>query len=444
MLDLPTPPPSPQPHREKETYAPPNRIGQILPGDIQLTEVLGVGAYGTVYKACNVHDPRIEYAVKTLNKTGLDPRQRSFHDREIQLHYEASQNQVGVVEMVQILDSEECTFVVLEYCPEGDLFAKITEEGHYVGNDQKVKWVFLQILDAVKACHEKGIYHRDLKPENILVKDQGWTVKLADFGLATKQRITSDFGCGSTFYMSPGTLTISMMTRRALLTHATPECQQATPKPYAGYASAPNDVWSLGVILVNLTCGRNPWKHTMMDDSTFRAFVRDRNFLRSILPITDELNYILQRVFELDPQRRISVSELLRLVSACPQFTLGSSMATPPLTPTYTPPVEAIDKLCLDPIMAYSDVPAMELPHQQYPSRYVPQAFIFPPSPAQSVHSSPHLVPHHPHTYAAKQAAPAVCSPYAPQLGFFPPAVSRCGQNFLSTFPGQCLFWPAC
>lgn len=196
---LPTPPASP---KLSGLYSPENRLGQTLAGRIQLTGILGVGAYGTVYRARDVHTS-IEYAVKALNKAGLDPRQKQFQDREIKLHFQASQHN-NVISLAEIMDSSECTFVVIEYCPEGDLFAKITEDGHYVGDDQKAKCVFLQLLDAVRHCHANDIYHRDLKPENVLVKDDGWTVKLADFGLATEDRITSDFGCGSTFYMSPG------------------------------------------------------------------------------------------------------------------------------------------------------------------------------------------------------------------------------------------------
>lgn len=199
VQQLATPPASPQLHG---LCGPDDRIGQVLAGRIQLTSVLGVGAYGTVYRARDV-ETNVEYAVKALNKAGLDPRQKQFQDREIKLHHRASQHG-NVVSMIKILDSPDCTFVVLEYCPEGDLFAKITDAGHYKGDDNKARCAFLQILDAVQHCHANGIYHRDLKPENILVKDNGWTVKLADFGLATEERVTADFGCGSTFYMSPG------------------------------------------------------------------------------------------------------------------------------------------------------------------------------------------------------------------------------------------------
>lgn len=174
----------------------------LLANRLELTSILGVGAYGVVYTAIDIHT-NIPYAVKALNKNGLDPRQRKFQQREIKLHHLASQHP-NVVSLVRIMDSIDCTFVVIEFCPEGDLFSNITERGLFVGNDPLAKRAFLQILDAVDFCHSIGIYHRDLKPENILVTDGGMTVKLADFGLATMDYLTSDFGCGSTFYMSPG------------------------------------------------------------------------------------------------------------------------------------------------------------------------------------------------------------------------------------------------
>lgn len=197
---LPTPPASPT---LNETFvAPEDRLGHILAGRLQLTGILGVGAYGVVYTAIDLPTNQ-PFAVKALSKAGVEPRQRSFQQREIELHYRAGFHS-NVVSLVKVLEAADCTYVVMEYCPEGDLFANITEQGGYVGNDSLAKSIFLQILDAVDYCHSIGIYHRDLKPENILVTDGGLTAKLADFGLATTDHMTSDFGCGSTFYMSPG------------------------------------------------------------------------------------------------------------------------------------------------------------------------------------------------------------------------------------------------
>ncbi|KAF2814467.1 Pkinase-domain-containing protein [Mytilinidion resinicola] len=310
---LPTPPASPT---LNGFCAPEERLGQILAGRLQLTGILGVGAYGVVYTAVDIHTS-IPYAVKALNKLGLEPRQRKFQQREIQLHHQASAHP-NVVSLVKIMDSPDCTYVVIEYCPEGDLFSNITERGKYTGNDALAKRAFLQILDAVEYCHSIGIYHRDLKPENILVTDQGHTVKLADFGLATADHLTSDFGCGSTFYMSP-------------------ECQTSSPKAYSCYASAPNDVWSLGVILVNLTCGRNPWKRASFEDTTFRAYMKDPKFLRSILPLSAELDSILKRIFEYNPAKRITIPELRQLILNCSIFTTRSAAPAPLPSPPFKP-----------------------------------------------------------------------------------------------------------
>ena len=197
---LPTPPPSPQ--LQSTCLTPEHRLGFVLANRLELVSILGVGAYGVVYQAVDIYTNEL-YAVKALPKYGLDARQQKFQKGEIAYHYQASQHP-NVVSMTRILDSPECTYVVLEYCPEGDLFSNITEQGRFVGDDRLAKHVFLQLLDAVSFCHSIGIYHRDLKPENVLVTDHGHTVKLADFGLATRDKITTDFGCGSTFYMSPG------------------------------------------------------------------------------------------------------------------------------------------------------------------------------------------------------------------------------------------------
>lgn len=357
---LPTPPTSPI---LSGACPPEDRLGQILANRLQLTGVLGTGAYGVVYTAVDIHT-NVPYAVKALNKAGLDPRQRNFQEREIQLHAEASRHP-NVVSLVQVLDAPDCTYVVIEYCPEGDLFSNITESGQYIANDYLARSAFLQILDAVEYCHSIGIYHRDLKPENILVSNGGMTVKLADFGLATTDPITSDFGCGSTFYMSPGTFLFACLT--STKANMTPECHQNSPKAFSCYASAPNDVWSLGVILVNLTCGRNPWKRASIEDSTFSAFLRDPDFLKTILPLTSDLDMILRRIFDCDPTSRITIPELRHLIMQCPAFTTRSSICTPShQAVSYTMPYEEVD-------LFTHDIYGAQMPAQY---QYTPEASV--------------------------------------------------------------------
>lgn len=88
-------------------------------------------------------------------------------------------------------------------------------------------------------------------------------------------------------------------------------------------------MWSLGVILVNLTCGRNPWKRASAEDSTFRAYLKDSKFLKSILPLSSELDAILRRIFEYDPQKRITIPELRGMILRCPRFTNRPAILPP-------------------------------------------------------------------------------------------------------------------
>jgi len=173
--------------------------------NLRIVDVLGKGAYGQVY--LGRHEDKNElYAIKSLHHTS---KQRALERMEIGLHARLT-GHPNIIQLKRVIRDQELdwTHVVLEYGPEGDLFSAITERDLYAGNHPLIRRVFLQLLDAVSYCHDNHVYHRDLKPENILVFEGGRTVKLADFGLATTSTISQDFGCGSTFYYSPGNLKI--------------------------------------------------------------------------------------------------------------------------------------------------------------------------------------------------------------------------------------------
>ncbi|WWC73161.1 uncharacterized protein I206_107127 [Kwoniella pini CBS 10737] len=272
-------------------------------GRLEFLSTLGVGAYGVVYLAVDLHAPRPVYlAVKCLLRAGLDSRQRHFQRREIALHQLASRHP-NVVTLHKVIEEGEYIFVVMDFCDEGDLFGMITEKQRYLGNDFLIKRIFLQIIDAVDYCHRMGIFHRDLKPENILCTQDGERICIADFGLATSERYSTDFGCGSTFYLSP-------------------ECQGGLFERLESYSTETNDIWSLGVILVNLTCGRNPWRQACPNDETFRAYVHNPDFLRTILPISRATNRILKGLFALEPRDRTPLKVLREQVLRVETFSM--------------------------------------------------------------------------------------------------------------------------
>ncbi|KAF9898294.1 hypothetical protein BX616_004234 [Lobosporangium transversale] len=266
-----------------------------------LQGVLGIGAYGSVHRAIDIRSGLMR-AVKCLSKRNPEMHHTKKY-QEVELHAKVS-GHPNIATLYGVIQDEDLLYMVLDCGNEGDLFNAITERGGFFGEDARIKSIFCQIAQAVVYCHSKGVFHRDLKPENIVMF--GNSVKLVDFGLATSERISSDFGCGSTFYLSP-------------------ECQGGFNKAVEFYDSAANDVWSLGVILINLVFGRNPWKQACAKDETFMSFVLNPDILQTILPMTDEMNEIIKAVFHLDPAKRIKLPELIARVQACKSFSTMTS-----------------------------------------------------------------------------------------------------------------------
>ncbi|KAI8869789.1 kinase-like protein, partial [Ramicandelaber brevisporus] len=299
-------------------------------GRYKLAKSLGLGTYGEVYLA---HDrlalpasPSEFKAIKCIPTRGfaftdivqqlIELRQKvSRLNEEIRLHLKVPPHP-NVVRLHRVLHINDVVFMIMDYIPGGDLYENIVNHPSFkspVWPDQNeiVRDVFLQIAQAIAHCHKHGVYHRDIKPENVCLipinKDDvnnaipRFHVKIIDFGLATDRPYSNEIGCGSAYYMDP-------------------HCQGGIHQDLTGYYTAPNDVWALGVILVNLASGRNPWNQATLTDPIFTRFYMDRSFLRQALPLTDQFAHILSRVFTIEPENRITLPELYALVASCPRF----------------------------------------------------------------------------------------------------------------------------
>ncbi|KAI8989881.1 Pkinase-domain-containing protein [Trametes punicea] len=275
---------------------------------LRLLEQLGSGAYGVVYFAEDLaprpHGPQY-YAVKCLLRHERGSVLAKQQHREI-MHHRALSDHEHVVTLHAVIEEEFYIFLVMDLCEGGDLFNAIMDRATFAHNDEAIRRTFLQIVDALAACHAKGIYHRDLKPENILCSKDDKNVYLADFGLSTRTRLSANFGCGSSFYMSPECLGIF---------------HKKTP-----YACAPSDVWALGTILCNLITGRNPWHvASPKTDSGFRYYLREgAPWLRQHLSISVAASELLARIFTVDPEARITIPELRQAVLAVDTFFPGA------------------------------------------------------------------------------------------------------------------------
>jgi len=290
-------------------------------GTLELVQVLGVGGYGVVYRAIDtIPSSRRSYAVKCLTSVhGQSSTRRHLHIREIMLHQIASAHP-AIVTLHRVVEDLGHTFIIMDYAPDSDLFTQILHQCRYLGDDALIKHVFLQIVDAVQYCHSLGIYHRDLKPENVLCFDHGYRVAITDFGLATTEKSSAEFRTGSVYHMSPGKA-FSRFIQTSFLSLCDIECQAGDSTPGSSYSPMYNDIWSLGIILLNLTTGRNPWKSATPDDPTYEAYLNDPdNFLTSVLPISDELNDILVQILETDWTARMSLNAFRDAVESISTF----------------------------------------------------------------------------------------------------------------------------
>ncbi|CAI5997618.1 unnamed protein product [Closterium sp. NIES-64] len=79
------------------------------------------------------------------------------------------QGHANVVDLHSVYENDAFIFLLMELCPDGDLFKLISEQNGLP--ETEARYIFKRVALAVQHCHRNGIVHRDIKPENILLHD---------------------------------------------------------------------------------------------------------------------------------------------------------------------------------------------------------------------------------------------------------------------------------
>lgn len=191
----------------------------------------------------------IQGAIKIVPRHSTDDhrsqrdRERADASKEVRLQREAAivtlLDHPYICSMRDVHRTIYHWYMVFEYVNGGQMLDYIISHGRL--KEKQARKFARQIASALDYCHRNSIVHRDLKIENILISKEG-NIKIIDFGLSNlfSPRTTLKTFCGSLYF-------------------AAPELLQA--KAYTGPKV---DVWSFGIVLYVLVCGKVPFDDQSM------------------------------------------------------------------------------------------------------------------------------------------------------------------------------------
>jgi len=174
---------------------------QVTASSFMYHSILGSGSFGEVFlvEKKSTHDL---YAMKVLRKEKVMKKNLARYARTERIVLSVMDHPF-IVKLYYAFQTENKLYMVLQYCPGGDLASKIFKEKRFSENVAKI--YAAEIVLALEALHQKDIIYRDLKPANVVLDQDGHAL-LTDFGLS-KQGIrdgtmTGSF-CGSIAYLAP-------------------------------------------------------------------------------------------------------------------------------------------------------------------------------------------------------------------------------------------------
>jgi uncharacterized protein (TIGR02145 family) len=285
---------------------------QLIVKDYRIIDLVGQGGMAKVYLAEHKSLGH-KVAIKVLNK-------EYFHNDNIRKRFLAEarnlaqMNHPNIVRVTDLIEETESAAFVMEHIEGRTLREYLEEKGKL--QDEEIKHLFGQMLDAVGYVHEKGLIHRDIKPSNFMLDGRG-NIKLLDFGIAKAADSTSaDYTqtgtgvqMGTPMYMSPEQIT---------------ETKKVTTQ---------SDIYSLGVLLWEMVTGTKPYDSKALSQWQLKT----RIVQESLEPTGRHWDNHIKKATQKEIEKRYNYcselkNEILHVPNAAPldfanfQFELGTKL----------------------------------------------------------------------------------------------------------------------
>ena len=243
-----------------------------------LGKTLGTGTYGKVKFA---HSLRLRHpvAVKIVSRKVAKDVHLKFLPRELDAL--RSLKHKNIIQLIEVLETQDHVYIVMELAEGGDLLDYINKKRFL--DDEDAKGLFHDLVDGLVECHRLRFVHRDLKCENMLLS-KNYRLKISDFGFARRFTDTQKLQtyCGSYAYAAPEII---------------------VGEPYLGRMA---DIWSIGVILYAMVCGKLPFKDkdakTLLSDVASKLHFPSR--------IDDKCKDLIKGILKYNPQDRLTLEEI--------------------------------------------------------------------------------------------------------------------------------------
>ncbi|NXA63391.1 HUNK kinase, partial [Mohoua ochrocephala] len=258
------------------------RVGNYLIG-----RKLGEGSFAKVREGLHVLTGE-KVAVKVIDKKRA--KKDTYVTKNLRREGQIQQmiRHPNIAQLLDILETENSYYLVMELCPGGNLMHKIYEKKRL--EEHEARKYIRQLILAVEHLHRAGVVHRDLKIENLLL-DEDNNIKLIDFGLSNCAGIlgySDPFStqCGSPAYAAP-----ELLARK-----------KYGPKI---------DVWSIGVNMYAMLTGTLPFT---VEPFSLRALYQ-KMVDKEMNPFPTQLSSaainFLRSLLEPDPAKRPNIQQAL-------------------------------------------------------------------------------------------------------------------------------------